>query len=1034
MNMHAKLDDTFLLMAMELQCLPLEDLQQHHLEGSSAHPECNVTYEVAVHAFSPPAAPEARRKPDGSGAEHCDGATAGEVERWRALRQDIERLAEGVRPCLVVVVSEGREDPAAATQHAAATPPLHAPASALLWCAVGGAARAAAARLRERVPRAFRAALRHAEDRSRALALLQRSAAVLGGPARRAPPLALCVLALRLARWCPRALSPRQLTGMARKLALMREEGTLSPSTLSCLQQELQRGVQRWGMGEAQGSGAAAAMPLPITSSVGTRCGRCGGAASAVPFSEASVWQRQRRYYARKGMGAWSRGEVPRGVSSGAPAAQAYAEVAVAWLRDCVAQGTVLDRSQPAYIVELGAGHCQLGFLVTKAIQRMLAEGQLGLHGLQVCVVMTDFHDVVLRERMSSACFRELLAAGAVDFAVLDAGSALSAAASSALSAAASTTRGHDDDGQNAAALDLLYSQRRLGPGSIKNPLLIMGNYVLDSLPATLYLSAEGGQVWEVMERAPTLSGSGGGSSGSSDSGSGSGSDSSGSDSCSDDDRFTSDRRCSGTGGNSIAANSSGSSGGSERPVDGRSTDCTTAGNSGDKRQSNDGGDNSIDNEDETDSPDAEEARVLRACIARGPGLHAIPRALLHTLRRLRALLHSGGSSSCCDYGGITATAANPTCDNTPGTAAADGSGSCCGSGGSGSGGSGSGGSGSGSGGGGGGSGFFSGYAHVECGSNAGRSAGDVMPSLQPLLPWLEVPVVTTAALLKTLLRALPALLTHRQQRLTRRTAAAAAAAEHTATAAAAAAAAPAPAQLCAVLLVILVTAAKAAVPRGDGGDGGGGGNGAAAFLDWPGFEPPSISPREECFAMPVDFFAAGAAFEAAMGTSSSARPLLQKVSPTVLSSFTVALTALSIPGGSAHPAAGARSASCGSSFKCGGCDVHDGGDGDAVDGSSAHGSAPRRAALPLCDDAFARRLCGGTGPGDVDALLGLLRENDNLMRAVSACEWRALLRLAEYDYAVYQDMLESGHTLDLPADKDLVAAVMATHFPVGEV
>lgn len=201
-------------------------------------------------------------------------------------------------------------------------------------------------------------------------------------------------------------------------------------------------------------------------------------------LSECRLWRDQRLFYAQHNASAWTSGKVPYHVSSNCLTATAYANVALAFYDDARASAAAshgcqerdLSWSQEVhYVIELGSGHGKLGYHLAHLIkQRMACREERRRY--PVCVVLTDFNHDMVRGWAQLPCFAALLAEGLLDFAVLDA-DILGAPAD--VGSAAST-----------AGVRLQHSQRALGPGSLATPLLVVANYILDSLPCDAFLTS----------------------------------------------------------------------------------------------------------------------------------------------------------------------------------------------------------------------------------------------------------------------------------------------------------------------------------------------------------------------------------------------------------------------------------------------------------------------------------------------------------------------------------------------------------------
>jgi hypothetical protein len=181
---------------------------------------------------------------------------------------------------------------------------------------------------------------------------------------------------------------------------------------------------------------------------------------TACRLSRSVLWRLQRRFFERRGMAAWSEGIVPHHVTCNPYLARAYARVILGFVRDW--QGR-LDRSQPLYIVELGAGSGRLAFQLLRKLAPML-ERQTG--GVRVCYVMTDFAEANLAAWRAHPQLARWLEAGLLDFARFDAE--------------------HD------RAITLERSGETLAPGRVANPVIAIANYVFDGLPVDAFSVAAG--------------------------------------------------------------------------------------------------------------------------------------------------------------------------------------------------------------------------------------------------------------------------------------------------------------------------------------------------------------------------------------------------------------------------------------------------------------------------------------------------------------------------------------------------------------
>ncbi|MBJ7313217.1 SAM-dependent methyltransferase [Rugamonas sp. CCM 8940] len=185
-------------------------------------------------------------------------------------------------------------------------------------------------------------------------------------------------------------------------------------------------------------------------------------------LSASRIWDWQRRYFETQGMKAWSDGVVPHHVSCSPFLADAYSRCVLGYLRDIAAAG--YDASQPVYIVELGSGAGRLGYRLLRRLRQLMQGARLG--GMRVTYVMTDFTPDILATWQTHPWLRDLIQEGWLDFARFDA----------------------DRD----EVVQLAVSGAVLKAGELRNPLLLIANYVFDSLPQDAF-QLEGGVLHELL-------------------------------------------------------------------------------------------------------------------------------------------------------------------------------------------------------------------------------------------------------------------------------------------------------------------------------------------------------------------------------------------------------------------------------------------------------------------------------------------------------------------------------------------------------
>jgi hypothetical protein len=195
-------------------------------------------------------------------------------------------------------------------------------------------------------------------------------------------------------------------------------------------------------------------------------------------LSESVLWRWQRNYFQRRGIRAWSRGEVPHHVTSCPYIAEAYSRVVLGFLRDCLTAPAGGDRSEarpidpdrPLYVIELGSGPGRFAYLFLKALRGLRRNPPF--HDLSIRYVLTDFAERSLDYLHAHPRLRPFFEAGELDLARFDV--------------------------ESDRELALLRSGDVLGPGTLTNPLVVIANYLFDSIPQDAFAIAEG-RLYELL-------------------------------------------------------------------------------------------------------------------------------------------------------------------------------------------------------------------------------------------------------------------------------------------------------------------------------------------------------------------------------------------------------------------------------------------------------------------------------------------------------------------------------------------------------
>lgn len=195
-------------------------------------------------------------------------------------------------------------------------------------------------------------------------------------------------------------------------------------------------------------------------------------------LSRSKLWDLQRKFYLDKGPTAWTEGVVPFLASTHAGTARDYATLIAAWMHD---HRDALDPSAPLYIVELGTGSGRLAYLLARALIR--ARPVMPRAAPKPCVVATDISEDNLRWVEDHPSMAPLIDAGFVDFAMFDA--------------------------EAPGPIALWRSGAVLEPGALRNPVVVIASYVLDTLRCDAFRVQDGvlTEVFAALGRDETTDG-----------------------------------------------------------------------------------------------------------------------------------------------------------------------------------------------------------------------------------------------------------------------------------------------------------------------------------------------------------------------------------------------------------------------------------------------------------------------------------------------------------------------------------------------
>lgn len=174
-------------------------------------------------------------------------------------------------------------------------------------------------------------------------------------------------------------------------------------------------------------------------------------------FSTSVLWQYQMDFFSSQGVNAWL-GQVPFFITSNPHIGISYAKVMFAYIQDMVEQGKY-DPAKPFYILELGTGTGKFSFYCLKKLYELVEFEYAGK--VKICYVMSDFTMSNVNFWRTQPQLVKYLDLGVLEFACLDM--------------------------TNIDALTILQANRTLDKTDFTNGLMVVGNYIFDTVPHDAY-------------------------------------------------------------------------------------------------------------------------------------------------------------------------------------------------------------------------------------------------------------------------------------------------------------------------------------------------------------------------------------------------------------------------------------------------------------------------------------------------------------------------------------------------------------------
>jgi hypothetical protein len=186
-----------------------------------------------------------------------------------------------------------------------------------------------------------------------------------------------------------------------------------------------------------------------------------------VPLSQSLIWRLQRDFYAQRGIKAWTEDMVPSYITNNPFIAEIYAQIVAGFVTDCMqqAQRGPLSPENPLRILELGAGTGKFSYLFLRRLTALLQARKIAPQLVRYC--MADCSESLLADWRANRYLAKFVENGILEF---------------QLHRVTEEDRPSDFPGGNSPDLTK----------AAKGPLVVIANYVFDSLPQDAFVVANG--------------------------------------------------------------------------------------------------------------------------------------------------------------------------------------------------------------------------------------------------------------------------------------------------------------------------------------------------------------------------------------------------------------------------------------------------------------------------------------------------------------------------------------------------------------
>jgi hypothetical protein len=186
-----------------------------------------------------------------------------------------------------------------------------------------------------------------------------------------------------------------------------------------------------------------------------------------VPLSQSLIWRLQREFYAERGLKAWTEDLVPSYITNNPFIAEIYAQIVAGFIADCMnlsqRDSRPLSPENPLRILELGAGTGKFSYLFLRKLTALLQTRKIAPQIVRY--FMADCSESLLAEWRANSYLAEFVKAGILEFQL---------------------HRAEEDNSSGAGA----GSAASTGPAA--GPLVVIANYVFDSLPQDAFIIVNG--------------------------------------------------------------------------------------------------------------------------------------------------------------------------------------------------------------------------------------------------------------------------------------------------------------------------------------------------------------------------------------------------------------------------------------------------------------------------------------------------------------------------------------------------------------